>query len=254
MMKILSSCQSVKGNYREKNQDRVVCIVQQDGEKAFAIAGICDGIGSMKMSEIASELVIEGIRNWYEGMRNRYLGLTFEEIQEDLEGTIYELNELVCEYQEQNNIIIGCTMSLFLLLDTEYYIFHVGDSRIYVVQNQVSQLTVDEKVNKSMDGKIKSYLANYIGKTKNLWLNRRKGNVKPEDMIVLGSDGLFQKLCFDDFKNIDIKIHSNKNMEAINKRMIDLVLKRGEKDNISCILLFMYGGNHYKKNESLTAR
>ena len=245
MIKMLTSCQSIKGDYREKNQDRVICRVCQKENLIFAVAGVCDGIGSMEMSEQASELVIDGIANWFEGMKEKYCEIPSEDVVADLEETIYELNELVYEKQIKSGIPIGCTLSFIMILNMKYYIFHVGDSRIYVIKSQMNQLTVDETVQKNVNGKIKSFLANYIGKSNKLWMNRRTGDVQIEDIFVIGSDGLFKGTAFEDFDAIRKKLHSPKSIESANEQLINNVQKRGEKDNISCIMLFVHNGNFF---------
>ena len=149
------------------------------------------------------------------------------------------LNELVCEYQEGHRVTIGCTMSLLLLLDMKYFIFHVGDSRVCVVEDGIHQLTVDEVVQKKSEGKIQSYLSNYIGKTRNLWLNKSEGVLHKGNLFMLGTDGLFKNLRYEDVDALRTKLRSQKEIEAVNNWIVQLVTARGERDNISCILLYV---------------
>lgn len=249
MYKLLSGCISDKGNFRKKNQDRVVCLIRKKGKKTFAAACVCDGIGSFEMSEIASKLVTDGIKNWFVDMERRCDGISNKEILDDLEDTICELNELACEYQDKNNISIGCTMSLMLFIDKEYFIFHVGDSRIYSVKDSMYQLTTDEVVQKNKEGKLKSYLANYIGKSRELWLNKGKGIMQSKELFILGSDGLFKLLCFADIDKTKTKLRSDKDIAAMSRKIIKTVQERGEKDNVSCILVYMYDGHWFRKRE-----
>ena len=237
MKKLLSSCQSIKGNYREKNQDRALCMTLNSKDRIFAVTCVCDGIGSFEMSELASKLVTDGVRNWFLNMKDRINTLSQGDLLDDIEETIYELNELVYEYQERHNITIGCTMSLMLVIDMKYFIFHVGDSRIYAVEDGMYQLTIDEVVQKKKEGKLKSYLSNYMGKTKNMWLNKGEGIIHRGNLYVLGTDGLFKNLRYEDIVELRIRLHSQKDIEAMNDQIVQLVLARGERDNVSCILL-----------------
>ncbi len=240
MEKLLSSCQSIKGNYRKKNQDRAVCMIADRSDCLFAVACVCDGIGSFEMSELASELVTNGVRNWFLHLVDKVHTLSQKELLDDMEETLYELNELVCEYQEGHRMTIGCTMSLLLIFDMKFFVFHVGDSRVCVVKDGMHQLTVDEVIHKKTDGKIQSYLSNHIGKTRNLWLNKSEGVLHQGILFVLGTDGLFKNLRYDDFDVQHMKLHSQKEIEALNHRIIQFVLARGERDNISCILLYVH--------------
>lgn len=240
MGNIWSSCRSIKGNYRKKNQDRAVCMTADRSDIMFAVACVCDGIGSFEMSELASELVTNGVRNWFLHLEDRVHTLSQKELLDDIEETLYELNELVCEYQEGHRMTIGCTMSLLLIFDMKYFVFHVGDSRICVVKDGMHQLTVDEVLQKRIDGTIRSYLSNYIGKIRNLWLNKSEGVLHQGALFVLGTDGLFKNLRFEDLDVQHMKLCSQKDIEIINHRVIQLVLARGERDNISCILLYVH--------------
>lgn len=240
MRKLLSSCQSIKGNYREKNQDRALCMTSDRKDRIFAVACVCDGIGSFEMSELASKLVTDGVKNWYLNMEKRFELLSLNDLLDDMEETVYELNELVYEYQEQHQIAIGCTMSLMLVVDMRYFIFHVGDSRIYAVEKEMYQLTVDESVQKKKEGTVKSYLSNYMGKAKNLWLNKGEGMIRAGSLYVLGTDGLFKNLQYEDINTLYVKLRTQKEIEIMNNRIVQLVLERGERDNISCILLYLH--------------
>lgn len=238
MKRLLSGCQSIKGNYREKNQDRALCMTTGSRDKIFAVACVCDGIGSFEMSELASKLVTDGVRNWFVNMENRYHTLSQRDILDDMEETVYELNELVFEYQEEHHVTIGCTMSLMLVMNMKYFIFHVGDSRIYAVDDRMYQLTVDEVVQKKKDGRIKSYLSNYMGKTKKLWLNKGEGSIHAGNLYILGTDGLFKNLVYEDIVSLCTRVHSQKDIEELNNRIVQLVLTRGERDNVSCVLFY----------------
>lgn len=249
MYKLLSGCVSDKGNFRKKNQDRAVCFVTRKKKCLFALACVCDGIGSFEQSEIASELVTDGMKSWYVDMEKRFVNTSIEEILDDLECTIYELNELVCEYQDRNNSPIGCTMSLTLFFNREYFIFHVGDSRIYAVKDSMYQLTTDEVVQKNKEGKLKSYLANYIGKSRVLWLNKGKGMIRAKDLFILGTDGLFKTLCFADIEKERLRLRSDKSTASLCKKMVTIVRERGERDNVSCILVYVYESYHFGKSE-----
>ena len=165
------------------------------------------------------------------------------------ECTIHELNELVCEYQDKRNIAIGCTMSLMLFIEREYFLFHVGDSRIYSVKDNMYQLTTDEVIQKNKEGRLKSYLANYIGKSRELWLNKGKGVLQPKELFVLGTDGLFKTLCFEDIAPKNAKLRSDKDLAVINQRLIKTVRERGERDNVSCILVYVNEGYRFGKSE-----
>ena len=56
---------------------------------------------------------------------------------------------------------------------------------------------------------------------------------------MLGTDGLFKNLRYEDVDALRTKLRSQKEIEAVNNWIVQLVTARGERDNISCILLYV---------------
>lgn len=237
-MKLNMGCVTDRGNYRNKNQDRIMCERKAVGNHILAVACVCDGIGSFTDSEIASQMITSGIKNWFEGIVPYYQkAMGKMEIIEDLEFTIRELNELVYEYRTENRGNIGCTMSLMLIIDWEYWIFHVGDSRIYHLRDMLLKMTKDEVVLRQVNGKDKTFLVNYVGKDSTLALNRQRGQVKDGDVFILGTDGLYKKLTYADVNGVVDRLNQDHEIDALCSRLVALVLDRGERDNVSCAVL-----------------
>lgn len=231
----IAGCATDRGTVREKNQDRIVCYTDCIAQGQFAAACVCDGIGSYEYSEIASEIVTGGVTLWYQGVAERKLeDLTEQELAEDFCATVQELNELVWERRQRERLEIGCTMSALLAVDDHYYIYHVGDSRIYYVSDAVYQLTRDEVVVSEEYGKIKRKLANCIGRNKELWLNRQYGSILPGDTLILGSDGLFKKLDSNSMYGRVQGVSTDAQVQKLCEDWIREVESLGERDNISC--------------------
>lgn len=239
-MEIFTGCLTDKGNYRNKNQDRAICHMKKKGKSVLVVACVCDGIGSFEQSEISSEMVTAGITRWFHGVKDLFPDSIDEEtLLEDLEVTIRELNELVCVYRQDKGIDIGCTMSAMLLVNQNYYVFHVGDSRICRVEESLCQITLDEVVMVESGGKMKTLLANFIGKCPELWVNKMSGTVEKKTMFLIGSDGLFKLLTVDDVKTAAGNLKSDRQTQKACEHFLNLVLERGERDNVSCILLYV---------------
>lgn len=237
-MKIIAGCATDKGPVRAKNQDRIICNVARIESGTMAVACICDGVGSYEYSEIASEMVTEGIMLWFESILDRRLkGLTEQDLLEDFEATIRELNELVYERKIREQISLGCTMSVLLIVNLNYYIFHVGDSRIYVLKDSFCQITHDEISVSEVDGVLKQRLTNCVGKDKTLWVNRLSGMVETGDVFMLGSDGLFKRLREEDIRERLARLSHDYQARRQCREFIQIVESRGERDNISCAIL-----------------
>lgn len=237
-MKAYIGCVTDKGNYREKNQDRAVCHMTERKGQLLAVACVCDGIGSFEFSEIASEMMTEGVSRWFEGIKPYYQEVMDEKaLVEDLEITIRELNELVYAYREEQGIEIGCTMSLLLLAGRRYYVFHAGDSRIYLVRDAMCQITRDEVAMIEADGGVRPRLANYVGRAKEMWVNRIIGELDGKAAFLLGTDGLYKCLAYEDIKDVVKSVKNSRQAKRACEKLLELVLERGERDNVSCVLV-----------------
>lgn len=237
-MEMCAGCVTVTGNYRKKNQDRAVCLTSKNSAQPFGVACVCDGIGSLVQSEDAAELVTSGISRWFLGMKELYPDRIDEEtMAEDLEMTIRELNEIVWEEIQEKGVQMGCTMSALFLTGKRYYLYHVGDSRIYLARDVLWQMTRDEVAVTPGDGRLKRYLANYMGKKRRLWLNTLRGSAENGDLFLLGTDGLFKRLSEEDYRNLQRMERTGKEAQRACEALVERVLERGETDNVSCVLL-----------------
>ncbi len=238
-MNIFAGCATDRGNYRTKNQDRAVCHVMRRKGTCLAAACVCDGIGSFEESEIASKIVTDGITRWFTGIEGLYPdSMDQDMVLEDLELTIRELNEIVFDHRRDQGIPIGCTMSMLLLIDRSYHVFHAGDSRICRLGDRMfDPLTRDEVSMVEANGTVKALLANYIGKSPTLWLNKISGAVEGTQLFLLGTDGLFRRLKFEDVSTMAKYIRNDHRAQTACEYLLRVVMERGERDNISCILL-----------------
>ena len=130
-------------------------------------------------------------------------------------------------------------MSILVLLDEKYHVFHVGDSKILLIDDRVLQITKDEVSVVERDGKLKTLLANFMGKADELWMNQSSGNLSPGATFLVGSEGLFKRLREDIlFEAISRKnVQSDTEAEEVLKYLIRYVMEMGEKDNISGVLI-----------------
>ena len=237
-MKFIGGVVSEKGDFRQKNQDRAALFVPSALDGHIAVGCVFDGIGSFADSEISAEMMIQGIDRWIRGVDSLYPSVyDAGGLADDLYETIVELNEIVAEYREENNVDIGCTMSAILAIEGEFFIFHMGDSRIYRVSDELELLSRDEVTIVERDGKARSLLANYIGKTKDAWINRYAGTIEPGDAFMICSDGLYKKITSEDINKTIVKGKNSAAIGSLCKTLVDTVYQRGERDNVSCVII-----------------
>lgn len=236
MMKLIGACATDIGTTREVNQDAILYRVAGKGANQFAVLAVCDGIGGLDRGEIASGIVMQGINAWYDDV------MTWIDIETMEAAVLYahlkdmadQLNNAVWEYREENGIHTGTTMSLLMIIRNSYYIIQVGDSRVYsFYEGELYQLTVDASVSRLKDGRMKSYLDNYMGKDSELWFSTACGEIRKDEMFLACSDGLYHRLSQEDVQDLYNSMVNDKKAEAMCEELIKRMMERGERDNIS---------------------
>ncbi len=241
-MKLTGACATDRGSTREINQDSIVYLTYNIKDHWLAIMAVCDGIGGLSSGETASQMVVSGIKRWFDGITE---WITSETIQSDvlfahIKDAAESWNEEIFDWNILNNVKTGTTMSLIFIVDTSFLIIQVGDSRVYSYRNNsFDQLTVDASITKLKNGKPKPYLCNYMGKDQELWFSEFTGQVEDECIFIVCSDGLYHNLRTEDIALICSGLLKQEVLEESCRRLIDLMTERGETDNISVGLLYV---------------
>ena len=147
-MKYLGAVTSDIGTHRKTNQDSVCLkIIETKRYGQIALVIICDGMGGYQKGELASAEVVQTFAEWFENqlpviVRN----YSWNQIRKEWSILIYDLNSRIMKYGEENHIRLGTTLSALLCIGDSYLITHIGDTRIYCIDNEVQQLTEDHTV------------------------------------------------------------------------------------------------------------
>jgi serine/threonine protein phosphatase PrpC len=236
IMKMSGGCATYIGNTRKVNQDAIIYRTISSGKNSFSLLAVCDGIGGLEHGEIASDIVTQSIGRWYEDVSE---WLDIDSVEPDvlyahLKDAAEVWNTAVCDYRNVHQINTGTTMSLLMIIREYYYIIQVGDSRIYCHRNGcLNQLTVDASVTRLKDGRMKTYLDNFMGKTGELWFTSYNGIVQAWDLFIVCSDGFYHRLQDKDVEMLRQTARTPKKIEEVCGSLIDTMMERGETDNIS---------------------
>ena len=118
------------------NQDSLVLqhVALQKGECLLAI--VCDGIGSMELSQKAGKIAVSHMTDWFyhEGKELIFQNKSKEIILLALQHQIGQIQKSLLYFQQNHNIITGTTCSGLLIVKNRYYLIHIGDSRIYQIR------------------------------------------------------------------------------------------------------------------------
>ena len=225
------AARSNRGLVRQNNQDAVYA-----GPRLLALA---DGMGGHAAGEVASKVVIEAFRP-----------LDDDEPGNDLLDQLHEatlagnaaISELVREDPEREGM--GTTLTAVLFAGNKIGLVHVGDSRAYLMRDGVlSQITHDDTFVQSLidEGRISEDEASHHPQ-RSLLLKALTGHeVEPSLTVREARDGDRYLLCSDGLSGV---VSAETLAEGLtisdpdecSDRLIELALKGGGPDNITCIV------------------
>ena len=243
-MRYVAGCKSNIGRVRENNQDAVVLRTFERRGDNFIVLAVCDGIGGLEHGEMASSLAVARIEAWFDEV-TEWLDITGadgELLFSHMKDLVEECNTLVRECRIARGIEMGTTLSLLMIVRNTYYIIQVGDSRVYRYNDgTLEQLTVDASVTRIKNGRMKAYLDNYLGKQDELWFTSTVGNVKERDLFIVCSDGFYPQLVPEDLRKYERKLRKAKKADEACEEMIECMMNRGERDNITVGIVTVNG-------------
>lgn len=251
-MRFIATADTDVGISKNTNQDSVLIkhVSTDIGEVLMAI--VCDGMGGLAKGELASATVIRAFSKWFdEELPYELKNLNMQVIGSKWTLQLKELNSKILEYSKnQGGTGMGTTFSGILFIDNQYMFAHVGDSRIYRIDSSMTQLTTDQTfvAREISRGTITPEQAK-TDKRRNLLLQCVGASKTVEPQVVYGQaeKGAYM-ICSDGFRH---EIDEDEMYESLNpinlmnkdamhnnaRYLIEQVKKRGEKDNISVVLI-----------------
>jgi serine/threonine protein phosphatase PrpC len=175
--------------------------------KGIAVA-IADGIGSSRVSQVASAAAVRGFLDDYYATSEAWS--VRRAAQRVLAATNAWLHAQTMRSDARFDKDRGyvCTFSALILKGRELHLLHVGDARVYRLHAQaLEQLTDDHRVHLSS---AESYLGRALGAGPNVEIDYRRWDAGVGELYLLATDGAYHRLdaaavhralaqCGDDF-------------------------------------------------------
>ena len=220
------------GTRKNVNQDSCYIGTKTVRNQKACMMVMCDGVGSLSEGEIASRTVTSMFDKWFNDKESDIYFNNFDALKLKWAKMIQEINQGLMDYGHRKQIQLGTTMTAVLMFDGMYYAAHIGDSRLYIISDEVTQISEDQTVNGT------HMLLQCIGVTPNPVPAYYSGEVIPESTFLLCSDGFVHKLEENEMlKTLNARnCNSEKAINEHLKELIKLDISRGEKDNITALL------------------
>lgn len=252
-MHYIATADTDVGIVKKTNQDSLLIkqAVYDKDNKQVLLAVVCDGMGGLAKGELASATVIREFSRWFdEELPFELQHLNLEVIGGKWTHMLKQLNAKISQYGLNLGANLGTTFTGMLFAEGKYLIVHVGDTRAYYVNNGLKQLTIDQSFveREVRRGNMTPEQAR-VDSRRNLLLQcvGASKDVEPEVIVGETQQGVYL-LCSDGFRHqvspqemaqyFDARALAHKQAMHNNaKHVIDLVKSRGERDNISVLLV-----------------
>lgn len=236
------------GQVKKVNQDNILVRVGELSGTEFGLFIICDGVGGLDAGELASYTAVKIFNDWWNTEFYKTLSPRREvNIINELNQLLFKANEEILKISAERKAKIGTTASVLLIIGENYYISHIGDSRIYLYsKNKIKQLTEDHSLvnmqiksgritaKEAKMSKQKNILLQCLGSSKDIEIYNTCGTINYSNTFLLCCDGFYNKLEDKELVKLSKQFRKEDNNELL-KKYIDLVKLRGERDNISII-------------------
>lgn len=195
--------------------------------KGIAIA-LADGISSSKVSQEASKLsVVTFLQDYYSTSEAWSVKNSANKVLKATNSWLYSQNRQ-SQYHLDKDKGFVCTFSALVIKSNTAHIFHVGDTRVYRLKNNVlEQLTTDHRTWISNE---KSYLSRALGIDSQLAIDYETVNIEKDDIFLLMTDGVYE---FVDVEFITKSLENCEDYNQVAKDIIQEAIENHSDDNLT---------------------
>ena len=233
------------GRTRLVNQDYVFSCLEPVGNlpNLFIVA---DGMGGHQAGDFASSYSVKKI------LESISLSLQKNPHKIFADAIRYANRELIEKAKANPELKgMGTTVVLLTIIGEKAYVANVGDSRLYLMEDTLTQITVDHSLVQEMIriGELtkesarlhpdKNIITRAVGAGRDINADYFEFTLTEKSILLMCSDGLSNMV---DDEQLAILLKSAKKPEKIGKKLIEAANKNGGKDNIAVIVINVDSG------------
>ena len=228
------------GQKRKMNQDYVFTSEDAVGNlpNLFVVA---DGMGGHNAGDFASSHAVE---------------ILVDEIRKDadynpvkvIRHAIETANTEIIEQAQKDEGLrgMGTTMVLVTVVDDYAYVANVGDSRLYLIEDRITQITKDHSLvqelvrrglltkEEAQNHPDKNKITRVIGISPEIEVDFFDIHLKENSTLLLCSDGLSNMVSDEEIWRI---ANTSRDLREMGMRLVSLANENGGKDNIAVVLV-----------------
>ena len=228
------------GSKRSMNQDFFYCNENAVGSfrNLFIVA---DGMGGHKAGDHASKLCVESMVDSVGKSSHKTPVTIFEEAVDIANDKIYSAAKANAEFEGMGTTMVACT-----LFGETMYVANIGDSRLYLLRDGISQITDDHSLVEELvkQGNItesearvhpqKNIITRALGTDGQVSADFFEVTVQKGDIVLLCSDGLSNMLDDEDMEYI---VRHSDTLEEAGTVLVARANQSGGDDNITVVLV-----------------
>lgn len=227
------------GRKREVNQDYVYVTDQPIGPFANLLV-VADGMGGHKAGDFASKYTVNVLKEEIENT-------SLKEPEEILRNVVSVANRKLIEVAATDIKLegMGTTLVVATVVGNTLYFANVGDSRLYLINDKIRQLSKDHslveemvrlggiKAEEARNHPDKNIITRAIGVKEDVEADIYEYRLKKGDVILMCTDGLSNMVEDEDM--FDIVKGSRDVIEAV-QMLIEKANSNGGRDNIGVVV------------------
>ena len=218
---------------KKENQDSLGHFIPENinllTTKGVALA-LADGVSSSMEAKQASQCCVTGfLEDYFSTPDSWSVKKSGGKVLTAINTWLYSQSS---QYRDSSRGLVSTFCGL-VIKSTTAHLFHVGDSRIYILRgHDLEQLTTDHRI--QMPGE-KEYLARAMGVDYRLDVDYKTVSAEQGDQFLITTDGVHDYVTD---KTINGLLNDQQqDLNAVCEQLVAKALEQGSLDNVSCQLL-----------------
>jgi len=231
--------------------------VRGDNEDAFSLkkispnllaAIVADGMGGHSGGKEASHFAVDNMMKEIEANEKKLYKYTDKQLESFLKKTVIKVNDKLFQKSNEDPSLsgMGTTLAICIILHGKYYIANVGDSRVYIYTDTLTQITKDHSYvtellemgvitkEQAVNHPNKNIITRAVGTEKEVLPDIYIGDINKSDTIIICTDGLNNMVTDSAISKI---ISKNTKAKDITSKLVTLAKKNGGTDNITVVAI-----------------
>lgn len=229
------------GAVADRNEDSVVLLQVLTARGRVLMTAVCDGMGGLSQGEAASGYVTRRLQEWfYESLLKAvHKKKPYWVIRRSLDRLVYHMQEQLLKYGRREKIQLGTTMTVLVVWEKTYLLWHLGDSRAYLLgksrydgqeASQAMHMTKDHVWGRNQ-------LTKCVGSFGYERPDFKMGRIRGGLAVLLCSDGFRHCVMEEELADVLLpeRIQDEEQIERRLREIGNACMKRGEQDNLSAV-------------------